>query len=140
MILVSPDDWRARGDTFEWRGHRIFFRAEGTGEPILLIHGFPTASWDWSPIWPRLLERYRLLTLDMIGFGFSAKPRSFPYSIFAQADLFNELLARERVTSYRLVAHDYGLTVAQELLARQPEDPASPRITSVCLLNGGLFP
>jgi pimeloyl-ACP methyl ester carboxylesterase len=139
MNVVSPDDWRAAGDTFEWRGERIFFRAEGTGEPVLLVHGFPTASWDWSPLWPCLASRYRLLTLDMIGFGFSAKPRAFPYSIMAQADLFGALLERERVTSYRLLAHDYGDTVAQELLARQA-DPASPRIVSVCLLNGGLFP
>ena len=140
MSMVSPDDWRARGDTFEWRGERIFFRAEGTGEPVLLVHGFPTASWDWSPIWPQLTARYRVLTLDMIGFGFSAKPRGFPYSIFAQADLFGALLARERVASYRMVAHDYGVTVAQELLARQPQEAAAPRIVSVCLLNGGLFP
>jgi pimeloyl-ACP methyl ester carboxylesterase len=137
---VSPAQWRARGDTFEWRGERIFFRVEGAGEPLLLVHGFPTASWDWSPIWPRLVERYRVLTLDMIGFGFSAKPRRFPYSIFAQADLFGALLARERVSSYRLVAHDYGDTVAQELLARQKDDPSAPRIVSACLLNGGLFP
>ena len=137
---VSPAEWRARGDTFEWRGERIFFRAEGAGDPVLLIHGFPTASWDWWPIWPRLVERYRVLTLDMIGFGFSAKPPRFPYSIFAQADLFGALLARERVTAYRLVAHDYGDTVAQELLARQTQEAAAPRITSVCLLNGGIFP
>ena len=140
MSLVSPDDWRARGDTFEWRGERIFFRVEGAGDPVLLVHGFPTASWDWSPIWPGLAARYRVLTLDMIGFGFSAKPRRFAYSIFAQADLFGALLAREGVSSYRLVSHDYGDTVAQELLARQQDDPSAPRILSACLLNGGLFP
>ena len=140
MSVVSPDDWRARGDTFEWRGERIFYRVDGAGEPVLLVHGFPTASWDWCAIWPRLAERYRLLTLDMIGFGFSAKPRNFAYSIFAQADLFGALLEREHVTSYRLIAHDYGDTVAQELIARQKDDPAAPRIVSACLLNGGLFP
>ena len=76
----------------------------------------------------------------MIGFGFSAKPRRFDYSISAQADLCAAFLARENVTRYRLLAHDYGLTVTQELLARQGEDAAAPRITAVCLLNGGLFP
>ncbi len=140
MSMVSPDAWRAGGDFFDWRGHRIFFRAEGAGEPVLLVHGFPTASWDWWAIWPGLIARHRVLTLDMIGFGFSAKPRRFPYSIFAQADLFGALLAREGVSSYRLVAHDYGDTVAQELLARQNDDPSAPRIVSACLLNGGLFP
>jgi len=137
---MTPDAWRAQGDVFDWRGERIFFRAAGRGEPVVLIHGFPTASWDWAPLWPALTERYRVMALDMIGFGFSAKPRDFAYSIFAQADLFGALLAREQVTRYHLVAHDYGLTVAQELLARERDGVAAPRITSVCLLNGGAFP
>lgn len=137
-MFVSPDDWRARGAYFDWRGERIFFRVDGTGEPLLLIHGFPTASWDWYALWPDLSARYRLLTLDMIGFGFSGKPRQFEYSISAQVDLFEAFLAREGVTSYRLLAHDYGLTVAQELLARQRD--AKAKISSACLLNGGLFP
>jgi len=136
----TPDQWRAKGHLLEWRGERIFFRIEGAGEPLLLIHGFPTASWDWSPLWPSLIDRYRVLALDMIGFGFSAKPRGFEYSIFAQADLLGAFLAREQVTRYRLLAHDYGLTVAQELLARQCEGETAPRIAAVCLLNGGLFP
>src|SRR6185436_3629645 len=136
----TPEQWLAGGASFEWRGQRIFFRAEGRGEPLLLIHGFPTASWDWWALWPALAARYRVLTLDMIGFGFSAKPRRFGYSISAQADLFGAFLARENVTRYGVLAHDYGLTVAQELLARQGEDAAAPRITAVCLLNGGLFP
>ncbi len=136
--MISPDEWRAKGSTFEWQGQRVFYRIEGRGEPLLAIHGFPTASWDWWAIWPQLTARYRVLTLDMIGFGFSAKPIGFPYSIFAQADLYEALLARERVTSYRLLAHDYGDTVAQELLARQTG--ARAKITAACLLNGGLFP
>jgi pimeloyl-ACP methyl ester carboxylesterase len=141
-VVTSPDDWRAAGDHFEWRGHRIFCRTAGPKDvaPLVLIHGFPTASWDWAPLWPRLTERFRVLTLDMIGFGFSAKPRRFAYTIGAQADLFEALLAREGVTRYHILAHDYGDTVAQELLARDRDRGASTRIAAVCLLNGGLFP
>ena len=134
----TPADWRALGDWFEWRGQRVFFRSAGTGPPLLLIHGFPTASWDWCALWPGLVARYRLLALDLMGFGFSDKPRTFPYSTAAQADLCEAFLAREDVTSYRVLAHDYGLTVTQELLAR--DSPSSPRLVSACLLNGGLFP
>jgi pimeloyl-ACP methyl ester carboxylesterase len=105
-----------------------------------LIHGFPTASWDWFSLWPALAARYRVLALDMIGFGFSAKPKRFAYSIAAQADLCAAFLAREGVTRYRILAHDYGLTVTQELLARQGEDAGAARIDAACLLNGGLFP
>jgi len=139
MTFVSPDQWRAAGDTFEWRGIRVFYRTEGTGEPLLLVHGFPTASWDWWRVWPALAARYRVLTLDMVGFGFTDKPHWFAYSIFAQADLFEALLAREHVTHYRLLAHDYGDTVAQELLARQ-RSASGARIVAASLLNGGLFP
>jgi pimeloyl-ACP methyl ester carboxylesterase len=132
--MTSLEQWRAGGHSFEWRGHRIFVRSEGTGEPALLVHGFPTASWDFHAIWPALAKQYRVLALDLIGFGLSAKPRDFAYSIKAQADLVEALLAHERIARYRLVAHDMGVSIAQELLARRAP------ISAVCLLNGGLFP
>jgi pimeloyl-ACP methyl ester carboxylesterase len=137
-VVITPDEWRAQGSTFEWQGQRVFYRAEGAGEVVLAVHGFPTASWDWWAIWPHLTRHYRVLALDMIGFGFSAKPFGFPYSIFPQADVCEALLARENVTRYRLLAHDYGDTVAQELLARQ--SGARAKIVAACLLNGGVFP
>jgi pimeloyl-ACP methyl ester carboxylesterase len=137
--VITPDEWRAGGATFRWRDHDIFTRTGGAGDPVVALHGFPTASWDFAPIWGRLTERYRAVTLDFIGFGFSAKPRDFAYSILAYADLVDALLAREGITRYRLLAHDMGVTVAQELLARQKENAAA-RVTAVVLLNGGLFP
>lgn len=137
--MITVAEWRAKGAWFDWRGHQIFYRLEGTGEPLLLVHGFPTSSWDWSPLWPDLVTRYRVLALDLIGFGLSAKPRDFAYSIMAQADLVGALLAHHGIASYRLVAHDMGDTVAQELLARQGDDGAA-KIVRACLLNGGLFP
>jgi len=143
LTFVSPDVWRRGGGTFVWEASElltVFYRVEGQGEPLLLIHGFPTASWDWSLLWAELIQRFRVLTLDMIGFGFSSKPRRFRYSIASQADLFEAFLAREGVTRYRLMSHDYGDTVAQELLARQRDGTAAATIESVCFLNGGLFP
>jgi pimeloyl-ACP methyl ester carboxylesterase len=137
--MVTVEAWRSSGDNFEWRGQRVFFRVEGSGDPLLLIHGFPTSSWDWAGMWPELVARYRVMTLDMIGFGFSAKPRDWNYSLTVQADLFGALLEREKVTSYRMVAHDMGNSVAQELLARQKGD-AKQKPIAACVLNGGLFP
>jgi len=131
---MTPEEWRAGGTYFDWQGHRMFARVEGTGDPLLVIHGFPTASWDWWKLWPALTKSYRCLAVDMLGYGYSAKPADAAYSIMRQADLQEALLAREGVTSYRLLAHDYGLTVAQELLAR-----GAP-IRGTCLLNGGAFP
>lgn len=140
MAAVTLETWRRAGATFDWRGHAIYTRVDGAGEPLVLIHGFPTASWDWHPLWAPLAARFRLITLDMLGFGFSAKPRDHAYRIADQADLFEAVLAREGVTRCRVLAHDYGNTVAQELLARQRDGKLGVAIDAVVFLNGGLFP
>ncbi len=135
----SLEQWRRGGASFAWQGNDIFVRRAGapSAPVLLLIHGFPTASWDYAPIWAALAARWRVLTLDMLGFGFSAKPRGHTYPLADQADLIEALLRAESVTDYHVLAHDYGDTVAQELLAR---NSAAPKLHSVCLLNGGIFP
>lgn len=137
--------WKGAGTRFDHRGHSIFLRETGGGETLVCIHGFPSASFDWQPLWPGLSERFaRLLAPDMIGFGFSDKPRRYAYSIFDQADLFESLLKSRGIGRYHILAHDYGDTVAQELLARHEDRRAagddSLHVQSACLLNGGLFP
>jgi pimeloyl-ACP methyl ester carboxylesterase len=140
--MTSVTEWRAAGSFFEHKGHRIFWREAGdSGAPtLLLIHGFPTASWDWEKVWPDLVARYRVLTLDMIGFGFSDKPYSYNYSIMDQADIYDEFLVMRGVKEYHLFSHDYGDTVACELIARDLENAHRPKLLSVAFLNGGLFP
>jgi pimeloyl-ACP methyl ester carboxylesterase len=136
--------WRAAGRETDFHGRRIFYRDEGSGDALLCIHGFPTSSWDWHRIWPQLTQRFRVLAPDMLGFGFSAKPQDHRYTIAEQADIHEALLAERGVTAVHVLAHDYGDTVAQELLARHEERRAArtggPVLRSICFLNGGLFP
>jgi pimeloyl-ACP methyl ester carboxylesterase len=131
---MSPAQWRAAGQWFEWRGHRVFYRAQGSGPPLLLLHGFPTSSWDWRHVWDALVARYRVIALDYVGFGFSDKPAGGPYSVMAYADQAEAVLAQLAVERTHVLAHDLGDTVAQELLARDAP------VDSACLLNGGIFP
>jgi pimeloyl-ACP methyl ester carboxylesterase len=138
-MVIPLDDWRTRGRRYLHRGHGVFYVEEGTGPTVLLIHGFPTASWDWTPLWSGLTSRFRVIAPDLIGFGFSDKPRAYPYSVRDQADLCVGLLADRGAGEVDVLAHDLGDTVAQELLARV-EEGTGPRLRSVCLLNGGLFP
>ena len=142
--VMSLESWKQAGKTFSYRGHPIFYRDGGGGEPLLCVHGFPSASWDWQRVWQPLSARYRLIAADMIGFGFSAKPRAYGYSIFDQATLHETLLAELGVERIHVLAHDYGDTVTQELLARFEErgrrGETRIEIGSVCFLNGGLFP
>jgi pimeloyl-ACP methyl ester carboxylesterase len=141
--VTTFHEWRARGTFFEHRGHRIFVQSGGKGgegATLLCIHGFPTASWDWHALWPRLTSTFsRVIAADMIGFGWSDKPTRYAYSIFDQADLQEALIRAHRVSRVMVLAHDYGDTVTQELLARDLERD-EPIIAAACLLNGGLFP
>ncbi|MEO6518041.1 MAG: alpha/beta fold hydrolase, partial [Pseudoxanthomonas sp.] len=84
--------WRAAGRYFQHQGHRIFYRDEGQGPVLLCLHGYPTASWDWHRVWPSLVGRYRLIAPDLLGFGFSDKPRDHAYSIADQASRVEGLL------------------------------------------------
>ncbi|WP_144213825.1 alpha/beta fold hydrolase [Shewanella donghaensis] len=124
--------------------NKVFVKQAGklNNPTLLLIHGFPTSSYDWQPIWDTLTAHFHVITLDMIGFGYSDKPTDFPYSFAKQADLIEDVLASLSVTDYHILSHDYGDTVAQELLARQQqaEGNSNAKIHSTILLNGGIFP
>ncbi|MBL8150614.1 MAG: alpha/beta hydrolase [Blastocatellia bacterium] len=140
---MNIEEWKAKGKRFNHKGSPIFYVTGGVGVTILLIHGFPTASWDWHKLWPALVQKFQCVAVDMIGFGFSAKPASYNYSIADQADIHEELLEKLNVKNFHIFAHDYGVTVAQELLARYEERKAEgyrTTIKSIMFLNGGLFP
>lgn len=142
--MMALDAWREMARFLQLGGRRIaWWTSEESEEEkpwLLLIHGFPTSSWDWTAIWPALEAHFRLAALDMLGFGLSEKPRDIDYSIMNQADLQEALLEHLGVGEAHLFTHDYGDTVAQELLARHNERSLSFSLKSLCMLNGGLFP
>ncbi|HEV2238288.1 MAG TPA: alpha/beta hydrolase [Ktedonobacterales bacterium] len=119
--------------------HALFCRVEGAGPWLTLLHGFPTCSWDWAAISPTLATRYRTLSLDFLGYGDSDKPRPHRYSVFEQADLVEALWRQQGIGQTHLVAHDFGDSVATELLARQAEGRLGATITQTVLLNGGVY-
>lgn len=118
----------------------IWTRVAGDGAWCTLLHGFPTCSFDWHRVWDALCGRRRVLAFDFLGFGDSDKPADHDYSIHEQADLCERLWALHGVTETALVAHDYGVSVAQELLARAHDGALGVRLERVVLLNGGLYP
>ena len=133
------NQWRENGQFVTIDGQQIFYRSEGEGPVLLFIHGYPTASFDWVKVWPALSSQYRCVTLDMLGFGFSSKaPKK--YLIKEQASVINTLLKHLQISRAHILSHDYGDTVAQELLAQHNENTLSFTIESLHLLNGGLFP
>ncbi len=111
---------------------------------MLCLHGFPTSSWDWRKLWPELTRDHRAIAPDMLGLGFSAKPFHYHYGILDYADFCEDLLQHLGVNRVHLLAHNFGATVVQELLARLQErrryGESGLDIRSVCFLNGGIVP
>ena len=107
---------------------------------MTMLHGFPSSSHDWARAAPQLVTEHALLLPDFLGFGASDKPADHHYSLTEQADLIEALWAHEGVVATVLVAHDYAVSVTQELLARRSEGALRVDIVAVHLLNGGLYP
>lgn len=144
MSAAAYDAWLATGTrvpvTLGGATREIFVKQGGAGDWCTLLHGFPTSSFDWHRVWDALAARRRLLAFDFLGFGDSDKPAEHDYTIHEQADLTVALWQAHGVTETTLVAHDYGVSVAQELLARQAEGALATRIERVVFMNGGLYP
>lgn len=139
MNPLTLDAWRAAARFVDFQGQRIACWTAGSGRPLLLVHGFPTSSWDWHRIWEPLAAKHALVACDLLGFGLSDKPRD-GYSIHRQADLVTAVLAQVGIDDCDALVHDYGVSVGQELLARQNEGALPFRIGRMVFLNGGLFP
>lgn len=139
--MVTIEKWQENGNYFYFDRHRIFYHySENKNKSTLfLIHGFPTSSWDYNHIWPTLAKQFNLFTLDMIGYGLSDKPSDFQYTIKIQADIIERLLSKYSIAEYHILSHDYGDSVAQELLARDL-DNKNKRVQSLVMLNGGVIP
>ena len=85
--------WRSQGRAEIFRGRAIHvFDREGTGPPLVLLHGFPSSSFDWRALLAEIDNA--VLAFDFLGFGLSDKPRDHVYSLAWQADLVEELVTR----------------------------------------------
>lgn len=133
--------WKESGKFVDAGGCRVFCKTSGAGDEILLcLHGFPAASWDYHKIWDALAARFTVAAFDMIGYGFSEKPVDFGYTTFDQTDVLEAFVEKIGARRVHILAHDYGNTITQELLARRSEGRLKFSIESICMLNGALFP
>jgi pimeloyl-ACP methyl ester carboxylesterase len=138
-VNTTLDSWISGGSRRRISGssHELFVRQDGPvdGKPVTLFHGFPASSFDWAGVIPALTgSGYRVTTLDFLGYGSSDKPHPYTYSLMEQASLVQAVWGDLSIDRTALIAHDYGVSVAQELLCRD-----AARIESMAWLNGGMF-
>ncbi|MBP9102208.1 MAG: alpha/beta fold hydrolase, partial [Nitrosomonas sp.] len=87
-------------------------RSTGTGEPVLLIHGFGASSYSWRHVIEPLAQKNRVITIDLKGFGDSPKPRDDAYSVYEQARLVRNYILENDLKNLHIVGHSYGGGVA----------------------------
>jgi pimeloyl-ACP methyl ester carboxylesterase len=132
--------WRDRGSEVEALGRRIhLFQRGGRAPLLLLLHGFPSSSYDWRLLLDEESE-HAALAFDFLGFGLSEKPPDHDYTLRWQADLAEELVSRYGEGSpVFVVGHDMGTSVATELMARDIEGSLEMNIDGVLLFNGSMI-
>ncbi len=137
-LTTRAQAWRDAGEEIAVDGRAIFVRDRpGTGPPMLLLHGYPSSSYDWRHAFELLPGRH-LTTFDFLGFGLSDKPREHVYSLLGQADLAQAVAERFGSEPVVLVAHDMGTSVATELLARDVDGQLPFALARVLLFNGSM--
>jgi pimeloyl-ACP methyl ester carboxylesterase len=131
--------WADSGRYVEVAGQRLFVVERGQGPALVLVHGFPTSSYDYRAMIERLALHFRCIAFDFPGYGLSSKPAAYSYSLFQQADAMEALLRALRVERARVVCHDMGTSVLCELLARSDEGRLGFALEHVTFTNGSML-
>lgn len=90
----------------------LYVEEQGSGEPVLLLHGLGESTYTWHEIAPALAARHRVIALDLKGFGRSEKPDDEAYSADDQAALVARFIVEAGLDRVTLVGHSFGGTVA----------------------------
>lgn len=126
-----------RGEFLDIDGVRLYYYAAGSrgaGEPIVLVHGFPTSGHLWSGVVPLLPAGHRVVVLDLLGYGRSDPPAVGRMDLRSHADRLVAVLDHLGINFACVVGHDLGGGVAQSVAIRYPH-----RVSRLCLVSSVAF-
>jgi pimeloyl-ACP methyl ester carboxylesterase len=119
-------------------GLTVFYREAGPGDAptVLLLHGFPTSSFQYRELIPRLADRYRVIAPDLPGFGFTeiSEKRNYKYTFDALANTILAFTDAMHLKRYALYVFDYGAPTGFRLAMARPD-----RITAIVSQNGNAY-
>lgn len=140
-------DWANRGQwipvEIEGETHQVFVldvpaTTDADRDPLLVLHGFPSSSFDWRHVLDAMARGRRVVLFDFLGFGLSDKPdRTYPLGL--HADVATAVIAQLGLTRVVLVTHDIGDSVGGELLARQLDGTLDLEVGARVLMNGSIY-
>src|ERR1700735_1480642 len=119
-------------------GVSVFYRQAGPAEApiVLLLHGFPTSSFQYRELIPRLADRYRVIAPDLPGFGFTVVPdeRRYQYTFDSLAQTMLAFTDALNLSKYAMYIFDYGAPTGWRVAMRRPE-----RVTAIVSQNGNAY-
>ena len=141
--MSTLTEWESRGRYFTVDGHRLWAldvpATRDTGnEPLLVLHGFPSCSYDWHLMLDELGAERRVVFIDFLGFGLSDKP-DIRYSIRMHADLVEGVARQLGLTRVAMLTHDMGDSVCGELLHRVLVGSLAFEVSRRVLTNGSIY-
>jgi pimeloyl-ACP methyl ester carboxylesterase len=132
--LVRPTriDWNPSltPQTIQINGHTIFYTVKGEGKPLLLIHGYGAGMWVWEKQIEALSQSYRVYALDLIGHGYSDRPK-IPYSPETYIHFLRDFMEGVGIEKATLIGNSMGGGIAWATAILFPE-----RVDRLILING----
>jgi pimeloyl-ACP methyl ester carboxylesterase len=119
-------------------GVQVFYREAGDPQApvVLLLHGFPSSSFMYRELIPRLADRYRVIAPDLPGFGFTEVPETqkYKYTFDALAATVDSFTQAIKINRYALYVFDYGAPTGFRLAMAHPE-----RVAAIVSQNGNAY-
>ncbi|MCU1453597.1 MAG: Epoxide hydrolase [Acidimicrobiales bacterium] len=142
-VDAAVTKWEAAGEHITVGPHQVwcarFLATTYVGKPpLLVLHGFPTCSFDWRPVLEILRAERDVVVVDHLGFGLSDKP-DLRYGLRLYADGAEAAIAHLGLTHVDLVTHDLGDSVGGEMLARSLEGTLGFTVGRRVLSNGSIY-
>jgi len=139
MNSPSSADWKSlypfESNYLDLDGQRYHYLDEGTGAPLLMVHGNPTWSFYWRNLISAFRDEHRVVAVDHMGCGLSDKPQRYRYTLDQHIANLTTLIERLDLREVTLLAHDWGGAIALGAALKQTD-----RIGRIVLFNTGAFP
>ncbi|MGA2937321.1 MAG: alpha/beta fold hydrolase [Syntrophobacteraceae bacterium] len=98
--------------SFEYKGFSINYEDHGHGQPLILLHGFGASTYTWRYVLPHFSKAYRVIAIDLKGFGLSDKPKDNNYSVSDQSYIISEFIRVHSLDNVILAGHSIGGAVS----------------------------
>lgn len=130
MEWIDKVEYPFRHNWIEIAGNKMHYVDEGSGTPVLMVHGTPEWSFGYRYLIKGLSGNFRCVAPDLLGMGLSDKPQDADYTCKAHAERLEEFIARLGLKNLNIIAHDFGGSIALSHALNHPNN-----VTRICLFN-----